>query len=120
MVAINFKADFVEKIQAGEKCQTIRSSQRAKAGDRLQLYTGQRTKDCRKIADALCTTSYPLTIYPETIRFEGGQFHKLSESVHLDRFAQADGFDCWADMAAFFDRQYGLPFKGWLIEWVLK
>jgi len=117
MVAINFQTGFVPKILAGQKSQTIRRSQKAKAGDKLQLYTGQRTKACRKIADAVCTISYPLTIYPETVHFQGGQFHRLREAVHLDRFAQADGFESWEELVAFFEKQYGLPFSGWLIEW---
>jgi hypothetical protein len=34
-------------------------------------------------------------------------------------FARADGFDSLSDMVDFFEKQYGLPFHGQLIEWKL-
>lgn len=48
MVAYNFQARFAAAIEAGEKAITIRSIGRrrhARNGERLQLYTGQRTGD---------------------------------------------------------------------------
>ena len=54
MVAINFSAQFADAVASGQKTQTIRRSARAAAGQVLQLYTGQRTKACRKLADAIC------------------------------------------------------------------
>ncbi len=54
MVALSFSPKFADAVASGLKKQTIRQSARAKAGQALQLYTGQRTKNCRKLADAIC------------------------------------------------------------------
>lgn len=62
MVAINFKKQFVEPIQNGTKTQTCREKNRFKVGDKLQLYYGMRTKQCKKIADAICTEIIPIRI----------------------------------------------------------
>ena len=35
----------------------------------------------------------------------------------LDRLVAADGFARRMDMRDFFDRHYGLPFRGWLSTW---
>ena len=44
MVAFNFSPEFADAVASGAKRQTIRKTARAKKGDMLQLYTGQRTK----------------------------------------------------------------------------
>ena len=53
MTAFNFTVN-VEKVEDGSKLSTIRKEQRAKVGDKLQFYVGQRTKACRKLRDAVC------------------------------------------------------------------
>lgn len=88
MVAINFSPRFADAVAAGRKMQTIRQTARARPGQELQLYTGQRTKECRKIADAVCIdcTYVGLTARGVTLgdasRFPGDR----------DDFARADGF----------------------------
>ena len=56
MPALNFQKQFVPLIESGEKRQTIRSQRKQpiKVGDLLYLYTGQRTKNCRKLAESIC------------------------------------------------------------------
>ena len=53
MVAYNFQKQFADAVERGEKRQTIRAPRRdgrhAKVGDKLQLYTGMRTKQCGMI-----------------------------------------------------------------------
>lgn len=53
MVAYSFNRRFVQAIESGIKSQTIRAPRRrhARPGERLQLYTGMRTKACRLIRD---------------------------------------------------------------------
>jgi hypothetical protein len=53
MVAYSFDKRFVPQIENGFKRQTIRAHRRrhARPGEALQLYTGMRTKHCRKIRD---------------------------------------------------------------------
>jgi hypothetical protein len=116
MVAINFSPRFADAVAVGRKTQTIRQSARAKAGQALQLYTGQRTKDCRKLADAVCIdctyvglTERGVTL-GDTSRFPGDR----------DDFARADGFRDYADMWAWFSARYETnSFTGHVIRWTL-
>lgn len=127
MVAINFSV-FQDKILSGEKRQTVRLKARCKPGDRLQLYTGMRTKACRKLGEAVCEAVFPVLIgewRARDIRFphpEYGSVIRYCETdgradKMADRFARADGFTCWEACAAFFREKYGLPFAGQVIVW---
>lgn len=52
MPAYNFRKQFAPLVESGQKRQTIRTigkRRHARAGEPLQLYTGQRTKACRKL-----------------------------------------------------------------------
>ena len=57
MPALNFKKQFAEKVETGEKRQTVRAKRKRAfvVGDKLYLYTGMRTKYCRKLAVDLRT-----------------------------------------------------------------
>lgn len=116
MVGINFSPQFAEAVAAGRKTQTIRQKPRAKAGQALQLYTGMRTKDCRKLADAVCVdcTYVGLTASGVTLgdasRFPGDR----------DDFARADGFEDYAAMWKWFSERYETnSFTGHVIRWRL-
>lgn len=124
MVAINFTV-FRHKILSGEKRQTVRRSARCKPGDRLQLYTGMRTKACRKLGEAICEAVFPVVITEEGARFPHPEYGSVIRYCETDgrralmseRFAQADGFGCWRACRAFFELNYGLPFEGQVIVW---
>lgn len=113
MVAINFKEQFAYAVGMGHKTQTIRRTARCKPNDDLQLYTGQRTKRCAKIMDAMCIDVRPVTIGGSSMDLDG----VAQSNSEAEAFAKADGFDSYADMAKFFEKQYGLPFSGYVIEW---
>jgi hypothetical protein len=141
MVAYSFKPRFAEPIQSGLKRQTIRSERKrhATVGERLQLFTGMRTRQCTKIiADPICTNVRPIMIQwsngsldsvcvlPQTLgrgdKIEAfqpwGDFAKPDAT--FDNFARYDGFRNCADMAAFLEAEYGSgpnEFIGVLIEW---
>lgn len=123
MVAINFKAQFVSAIESGAKRQTIRARARCKPGDALQLYTAQRTKQCRKIGDAVCESVLPIYLDFEEHRIEIHHGHTIARRttmIQADEFARADGFSDWAEMKAWFEKSYELPlhaFGGELIVW---
>lgn len=116
MVAINFSPQFADVVAAGRKTQTIRQKARAGAGDALQLYTGQRTKNCRKLADAVCIdctyvglTSRFVTL-GDVSRFPGD----------IDDFARADGFENYDAMWRWFSDKYDTAsFTGHIIRWAL-
>lgn len=113
MPALNFQARFAPLIISGAKRQTIRRVRKTpiKPGDRLCLYTGMRTKGCRKIGEAVCEDTASVWIYDDHINVGGRYFPPL------DLFAKADGLSSWAEMRDFFREHYGLPFKGVIIYW---
>lgn len=113
MVAINFQERFAYAVGMGQKNQTIRRKARCKPNDDLQLYTGQRTKRCQKIRDAMCIDVRPVTIDRDTLTVDGAVLFPDS----ANDFARADGFDHYDQMLEFFERLYGLPFEGVVIEW---
>lgn len=114
MVAFNFQARFADAVEKGEKRQTIRAKARCTVGDKLQLYTGQRTRKCRKLADAVCT-KVALVRIAHTLIVD----MVLLCKADMEAFAKHDGFESWADMCAWFEKNGGLPFNGYLIQWEL-
>jgi len=117
MVAISFERRFAGAIATGKKRQTVRRERKRPiaTGDRLQLYTGMRTKSCRKLADAVCTGTEAITI-DEGELFLGGRF---LDAHDREGFAWADGFKNFDAMVAWFSQKAGLPFEGRVIKWRL-
>lgn len=58
---LNFQPHFAALVEAGTKLTTIRKSPR-EPGVTLHLFTAQRTKECRKIGTAVCTSCVPIVI----------------------------------------------------------
>lgn len=122
MVAINFNSRFETPIREGWKTQAIRKAreQQPKPGDMLQLFTGMRTPDCRRICpDVRCTDMLSIEI---SFGEDFGIDRIVTDGVpvlDLDAFAVRDGFIDSDDMAAFFKRIHGplQVFKGLVIEW---
>lgn len=117
MVALNFKSQFAEAVESGSKKQTIRAFRKdnrdPQYGDALQLYTGMRSKQCRKLRDAKVGRVTTVTIY------ENGAVYgdRGLAPRELENFARNDGFPSFGHMADFFEAEHGLPFTGMLIEW---
>ena len=116
MPALNFKTRFAEAVEWGAKVETIRARRKRpiKVGDRLYLYTGQRTKSCRKLGEGRCHTIKSVCIWPDSIVIEGV---KIPWGWHADCFARRDGFEDWPEMRDWFVGERGLPFRGVLIKW---
>lgn len=125
MVAYNFQRRFVDPIRNGTKTQTIRAVGKrahARAGDRLQLYTGMRTKSCEKILahDPVCFCAYPIVIVVGRDLICGMAINGvlIDDMDALDRFADCDGFAALADMHKFWLDFHGVgAFEGYLIAW---
>lgn len=115
MVAFNFSV-FVDKVENRTKRRTIRKTQRAKPGDKIQLYTGMRTKACRKLVepDPTCTLVLRVDIIDEHNLYCEG--HRQSDDI-LQSFAELDGFKSYPEMVSWFKDKYGLPCSGWLHQW---
>lgn len=132
MVALSFKGQFAAPILAGTKHQTVRVQRKRppRAGERLQLYVGMRTKHCRKIMpDPICTEVCLIMItvhadHPELITgitFDN-RTHLGNEAI--ERFAVADGFAASEGTSArramgnFWMRHHGAGrFIGHVIRW---
>jgi hypothetical protein len=115
MPALNFQKQFAALVESGEKRQTIRAERKdgrmpAKPGDIIALYTGMRTKSCRKLADVEC-------IAVETIRISYGYITVNYQAQDEYQLAVADGFEDVAAMRDWFSKTHGLPFTGHLIRW---
>jgi hypothetical protein len=124
MPALNFKRQFEPHIRSKRKQHTIRAKRKRpiKPGDRLYLYSGMRTKSCRKIVNAVCVCSKVEEIRIWEVRGETPEdnFRVAIDGVGLEKdecqaLARADGFNNFADMMKFWDGR--LPFHGDVIHW---
>lgn len=141
MAALSYKARFVEFVERGLqtkptkgqriKRKTIRNFRKhlIKKGDTLHHFFGMRTKWCRKLGTSTCKSVRTICInhrvvfvateqsgYPEW----KGNYREITSIEELDKFAQEDGFEGWADMKHFWLVEHGedcFPFIGQLIEW---
>ena len=132
MPALNYQERFAGKVESGEKRQTIRPKRKReiKPGDTLHHYTGMRTRHCRKLLVSKCRAVreirigwFEINIYGEyqDLHFRNESMcmpgHTSSDYLPLEDFAKQDGFDSWGEMREWFQKRYGLPFDGVLIEW---
>jgi hypothetical protein len=121
MPALNFRPHFAPLVKNGRKCCTIRAPRKRsiRPGDTLLLYTGMRTRACRRLRTAVCRSVED--IYIEATRSSPRVRVRLAgrilSSVALRRLAREDGYASPAEFAAFFPRVHGLPFSGHLIRW---
>lgn len=133
MPALGFQKQFVEAVENGldliagrplrhpgvqPKIQTIRALRKRPFAndDRLFLYYGLRTKQCRKIGEATATAVHHIEI-------EAG----IGRAVFVDReilpirkiqeLAKANGFADARSMVDWFEKTHGPHFEGQLIQW---
>jgi hypothetical protein len=121
--AFNFKAQFADLVQRGQKVQTIRKlradSRFPFMGDKVRLYTALRTKSTRWLADGMVTRcrrvqfdlsgDKPLIVDAEAL-----------SSIERIVFARDDGFSSWLEMLFWFRDQYGNEgdFDGFSVQWI--
>lgn len=117
MPALNFQKQFADKVESGEKRQTIRAMRKRpfKTGDKLYLYYGMRTKSCRKLGEAVCNSVEDVKICKNGVIYINGVGKWFSASY--DKIAREDGFKDWNEMFNWFKKTHGLPFHGQLIKW---
>lgn len=116
MPAYNFRPRFADAVRSGRKRQTIRHKRQrpTKAGDRLMLYTGQRTKHCQLLRATFCKNAEPVDIYSDRVVLAGRVLrgHRVLRGPELLAFARADGFESAEELLLFFGQLYGLPLVG--------
>ena len=129
MVAYSFKSQFTSAIGLGTKTQTVRAVRKrhARPGEIMQLYRGQRTKYCLKLADVMCTGVCPISVMvskknPELIDWIEIDGNLLSD-FDVEAFAKADGFYPNGQTSRFWMGRFWLlshgegVFEGVLISW---
>lgn len=138
MVAYSFRPRFVDAIRSGlgnyehidgmiprPKRQTIRAvgkRRHARAGEMLQLYTGMRTRQCKKIGEARCTRVNSIVLFFIQPAVKIDDWPACSMPDELNEFAWSDGFASWLEMREFWQAQHGdlakiEPWRGVLIKW---
>lgn len=127
MVAYSFQSRFDEKIRKGSKTSTSRPVGRrrhAHVGDSLQLYSGMRTKSCKKLLtpDPVCTSVHALRLDEGRVGSQKGKLFVWVDGYSLrgrslDAFVASEGFSSRSELRDFFRTQYGLPWSGINIRW---
>lgn len=108
MPAYNFKAQFIQPIQNGTKCTTIRpprSKRPTRVGDTLHLYTGLRTKKAARIGIYRCVAVEPVVI--NAGRLEMRINNLACSNRAIAEIARADGFTSIKAFFNFFEATYG-------------
>ena len=137
MPAINFSV-FADKVESGEKLTTIRK-RHFKKGGTAYLYTGMRTKQCRKLGEGIIVSSIPISIILDdkngAVYFTlDGILYDKWRRLHGDMQLTKDDYDKWHDeymsiitgdgfeqdwqFFDFFRNKYGNTFDGFLTTWV--
>ena len=127
MPSLNFKKEFVPGILAmldknyakrtgvKPKYTTIRAKRKRpiRKGDKLFLFSGLRTKYCKKMGETICLKTEDITINeptPNTININiDGITLSAQEEIKL---AKKDGFISSSEMVEWFRKAHGLPFEG--------
>lgn len=99
MPALGFRPQYAALILAGRKDQTIRAPRKVpiKPGDRLHLFTGMRTKNCRKIGTAVCSEVFHLYL-SHHLRTCGTTSTGPFTCEERDALARRDGFANWDEL----------------------
>ena len=137
MPSLNFQKQFVELIESGKKRQTVRPVRKnpIKVGDKLYLFTGLRTKKCRRLVTPLSVMVSDGSLYYREYYYENYVICKSVEKIKIEewvtclngewlfkngaeyKLALADGFKDTNEFHKFFKTNYKLPFEGVLIKW---
>lgn len=101
MVAISFSV-FKDKLLDGSKTQTIRKPRKnpIRAGDKLQLYWKQRSKESKNLFDAVCTETFFVELADDgrlQVWMDGEPMSRRSvgKIIHADGFGSAHEFRDW-------------------------
>lgn len=132
-----FKARFAQPILDGHKGGTIRVARKirnefsgrpgghARIGERLRLYTGLRTRQCRFIAEKPCCGVAPISLHFEPkplvhVALSESMRLFFTTPAELDAFAVFDGFANFAELVEFWRSTHGplTIFDGWHIRWL--
>ena len=120
MALINFsREDFTDAVADGSKHFTVRQLRKKliKKGEPLQLYTGLRTKQAKKLRDAICKNVWEIKIENKKSEFLFWLDNKQLSSKKVKDISNKIGFESVENWIEYFKEKYKFPFKGQLIEW---
>lgn len=116
---LNFQAQFAERVESGEKRQTIRQfrrdGKRLRPGDTVKLYTGLRTRNTRLLRTTTVESVSRIRMHVDESVIEIDGARLTTGEAH--GFAQLDGFESAAEMFRWFVDQYGADFDGYCVRW---
>ena len=124
---LNFKRQFAEDVESGRKPTTFRLFSRRRPpriGETLHLYTGARTKQCRRLGRGQCIALTRLLIdmqASQVLAFGEPYGNRLLRDDEVLALASGDGFSSPAAFFAFFRQTYRprTAVLGWLVRWEL-
>lgn len=133
MPSLSFKKEFAPGILAmldknyakrtgvKPKTTTIRAKRKRpiKKGDRLFLFSGLRTKYCKKLGETDCMKVENISM----TEVQPGRTMVVLDGTCLledevQNIALADGFETWQQMIGWFRKNHGFPFEGQRIHMV--
>jgi hypothetical protein len=121
----SFSTRFAPLVESGSKRQTIRVPRKdgrvPEPGDVVHLFTGMRTRACRRLGQGNVTECFPVRIdfnHP----YASETAHRSLGLDECDAFARLDGFEDATEMIGWFFTVYShratmRPFLGYCIRW---
>lgn len=96
MSALSFRQQYAPLILSGQKDQTIRVPRKRpiRVGQTLHLFTGMRTKRCKRIGTAVCSETFPLYVCYGLGTCGSTRGGPLTVEQR-DDLARRDGFSGW-------------------------
>jgi hypothetical protein len=123
MPSLNFNAQFADDVESGKKPHTIRAKRKRpiKVGETLYLFTGMRTKKCRRLRTETCTSAQEIVIHYHGRRVLVSATG-LYSMIQMDRpgieaLAERDGFKTLDEFFGWFVSEKNPVFEGQLIWW---
>lgn len=123
MAVLMFQPQFADKVESGQKRQTIRPRRNRpiKVGDKLSLrkWSGKAYRSKQVVLrESECVGVSSVKLWLGSL----GHYWALVDGISLtareiETFAVNDGFQNAVAMAEWFDGVHGLPFEGDLIQW---
>jgi hypothetical protein len=123
MAAYNFMKRFAPAVRSGKKRSTIRARRKngylPEKGACIDLYTGMRSKACRKLRRVKVRRVRPIVI---ATAIEPEHSQVVLDGVRLTQrevleLARADGFANTAEFFEYFETTHGSYAALYLIEW---
>jgi hypothetical protein len=123
MPQIGFKKQLAPKVLSGEKPFTLRALRKdgrdPKAGQTLYMFTGLRTKQCKRIAEKPCRFAVTVKLSWHSIMIP--TIGTLNQIEELELFSKLDGFQNYLEFCQFHQITPGMKSKPMrLIAWVTR